>query len=159
MFLNKALVAHKSKMQGSASLSMTKGELIAAFEAAQIMLFSMQVLEDIGLSEDMLRKFHGNRMLFPLGSAKGFLVGVDHRWFRNVDGDSHDEWGRVYVFVKKLEFEKHFLKFKIKIVSHDVRIAKIWRQTLMICISIKFYLIKKLLKILVYVTFVNVTTM
>ena len=49
VFLNKALVAHKSKMQGSVSLSMAEGELIAACEVAQIMLFSMQVLEDIGL--------------------------------------------------------------------------------------------------------------
>ena len=36
-------------MQGSVSLSMAEGELIAACKAVQIMLFAMQVLEDIGL--------------------------------------------------------------------------------------------------------------
>ena len=36
-------------MQGSVLLSMAKGELITACEAVQIMLFLMQVLEDIGL--------------------------------------------------------------------------------------------------------------
>ena len=36
-------------MQGSVSLSMAEGELIAACKAAQIMLFAMWVLEDIGL--------------------------------------------------------------------------------------------------------------
>ena len=49
MFLNKDPIAHKSKVQGSVSLSMAKEELIAACEQVQIMLFSMQVLEDIGL--------------------------------------------------------------------------------------------------------------
>ena len=36
-------------MQTIMSLSMAEGELIAVCEAAQIMLFSMHVLEDIGL--------------------------------------------------------------------------------------------------------------
>ena len=36
-------------MQGSVSLSMAEGELIDACGTVQIMLFSMQVLEDIGL--------------------------------------------------------------------------------------------------------------
>ena len=40
VYLNKAPIAHKSKMQG---------ELISACEVVQIMLFSMQVLKDIGL--------------------------------------------------------------------------------------------------------------
>ena len=35
VFLNKAPIAHKSKMQTSASLSMAEGELIAACEVAQ----------------------------------------------------------------------------------------------------------------------------
>ena len=39
--LIKAPITHKSKMQGSVSLSIVEGELIAACEAAQIMLFSM----------------------------------------------------------------------------------------------------------------------
>ena len=51
MCLSKAPIAHKRKIQGSVSLSMAKGELIAACEVAQIMLFSMQVLEDIGSCE------------------------------------------------------------------------------------------------------------
>ena len=41
VFLNKAPIAHKSKMQGSVSLNMAEGELIAACKAAQIMLFAM----------------------------------------------------------------------------------------------------------------------
>ena len=49
VFLNKAPIAHKSNIQGSVLLGMAKGELIAACEAAQIMLSSMRVLEDIGL--------------------------------------------------------------------------------------------------------------
>ena len=49
VFLNKAPIAHKSKMQSSASLSMAEGELIAACDAAQIMLFVMHVLEGMGL--------------------------------------------------------------------------------------------------------------
>ena len=49
VFLNKLPIAHKSKMQSSASLSMAEGELIAACDAAQIMLFVMHVLEDMGL--------------------------------------------------------------------------------------------------------------
>ena len=49
VFLNKSPLAHKSKMQSSASLSMAEGELIAACDAAQIMLFVMHVLEDMGL--------------------------------------------------------------------------------------------------------------
>ena len=36
-------------MQPSVSLSMAEGELIAAVEAAQIMLFAMHVKEDISL--------------------------------------------------------------------------------------------------------------
>ena len=36
-------------MQSSASLSMAEGKLIAACNAAQIMLFVMHVLEDMGL--------------------------------------------------------------------------------------------------------------
>ena len=39
VFLNKAPIAHKSKMQSSASLSMAEGKLIAACDTAQIMLF------------------------------------------------------------------------------------------------------------------------
>ena len=49
VFLNKAPIAHKSKMQLSVSLSMVKGELVAVVEVAQIMLFVMRVMEDIGL--------------------------------------------------------------------------------------------------------------
>ena len=49
VFLNKAPIAHKSKMQTRISLSMAEGELIAACKPAQIMLFSMHALEDIGL--------------------------------------------------------------------------------------------------------------
>ena len=49
VLLNKAPIAHKSKMQSSASLSMAEGELIAACDAAQIMLFAMHVLENMGL--------------------------------------------------------------------------------------------------------------
>ena len=49
MFLNKSPIAHKSKMQSSASLNMAEGELIAACDAAQIMLFVMHILEDMGL--------------------------------------------------------------------------------------------------------------
>ena len=36
-------------MQSSVSLSITEGELIAAVEVAQIMLFVMHVMEDVGL--------------------------------------------------------------------------------------------------------------
>ena len=49
VFLNKAHIAHERKMQPSVSLSMAKGELIAAAEVAQSMLFAMRVMEDIGL--------------------------------------------------------------------------------------------------------------
>ena len=49
VFLNKAPITHKTKMQPSVSLSMAEGQLIAVVEAAQIMLFTMCVLEDIGL--------------------------------------------------------------------------------------------------------------
>ena len=49
VFLNKAPIAHKSKMQPSVSLSMAEGELIAGVEAAQIMLFAMCVMEDLRL--------------------------------------------------------------------------------------------------------------
>ena len=41
VFLNKAPVAHKSKMQGGMSLSMAQGELIAACDTVQIMLSLM----------------------------------------------------------------------------------------------------------------------
>ena len=49
VFLNKAHIAHKSKMQPSMSLSMAEGELITVVEAAQIMLFVIRVMEDIRL--------------------------------------------------------------------------------------------------------------
>ena len=49
MFLNKVPIAHESKMQGSVLLSMAEEELIDGCEVAQIMLFSMKVLQDIGL--------------------------------------------------------------------------------------------------------------
>ena len=49
VFINKAPIAHKSEMQPHVLLSMAEGELIAAVEAAQIMLFAMCVMEDIGL--------------------------------------------------------------------------------------------------------------
>ena len=49
VFVNKASIAHKSKMQPSVSLGMAEGELIAAVEAAQIMLFAMHVIRDISL--------------------------------------------------------------------------------------------------------------
>ena len=39
VLLNKAPIAHKNEMQTRISLSMVKGELIAACEAAQIVLF------------------------------------------------------------------------------------------------------------------------
>ena len=47
VFVSKAPIVHKSKMQPSVSLSMAEGELITAVEAAQIMLFAMCVMEDI----------------------------------------------------------------------------------------------------------------
>ena len=40
VFVNKASIAHKSKMHPSVSLTMAEEELIAAVEAAQIMLFA-----------------------------------------------------------------------------------------------------------------------
>ena len=49
VFINKAPIAQKSKMQPVISLSMAERELIAAVEAAQIMLFAVHVMEDIGL--------------------------------------------------------------------------------------------------------------
>ena len=49
VFLNKAPISHKSKILPSVSLIMAEGKLIAVVEAAQIMLFVMHVLEDIGL--------------------------------------------------------------------------------------------------------------
>ena len=49
VFVNKTPIAHRTKMQPSVSLSMAERELIAAVEAAQIMLFAMCVMEDIGL--------------------------------------------------------------------------------------------------------------
>ena len=49
VFSHKAPIPHKSMMQPSTSLSMAEGELIAACDAAQIMLFVMHVLEDMGL--------------------------------------------------------------------------------------------------------------
>ena len=58
VFLNIAAIAHNSKMQPSVSLSMAKGELIAAVEAAQIMLFAMRVMEDIGLQIKKLMILH-----------------------------------------------------------------------------------------------------
>ena len=58
VFLDKAPIAHKSKLQPSMSLSMAEGELIAAVEVAQIMLFVMQVMEDIGLQVKKLMIFH-----------------------------------------------------------------------------------------------------
>ena len=48
--------------------------------------------------EDMLNKFHGHSVFLTLGSVKGFMFSVEHRCFRNVGGDSHDEWGKAYVF-------------------------------------------------------------
>ena len=48
VFLNKAPIAHKCMMQPSVSLSMAKGELIAAVKVAQIMLFCYEG-HDIGL--------------------------------------------------------------------------------------------------------------
>ena len=47
MFLNKAPIAHKSKMQPTVSLSMAESELLAAVEVAQIMSFVMHMAEDI----------------------------------------------------------------------------------------------------------------
>ena len=58
MFLNKAPIADKSKMQPSVLLSIAEGELIAVVEAGQIMLFTMHVLEDIGLSIKKLMILH-----------------------------------------------------------------------------------------------------
>ena len=49
VFVNKAPIAHKSKMQPSVLLSMAEGELVAAVEAAQIMLCAIHVMEDISL--------------------------------------------------------------------------------------------------------------
>ena len=49
VFVNKAPIAYKSNMQLSVSLSRAEGELIAAVEAAQIVLFAMHVMEDISL--------------------------------------------------------------------------------------------------------------
>ena len=57
VFLNKAPITHKSKMQ-PISLSMAKGELIAAVEVVQIMLFVMHVMEDIGLQVKKLMILH-----------------------------------------------------------------------------------------------------
>ena len=58
VFLNKASIAHKSKMQPSMSLIMAKGDLIAAVEVAQIMLFTMCVMEYIGLWVKKLMILH-----------------------------------------------------------------------------------------------------
>ena len=49
VFVNKAPITHRSKMQPSVLLSMAEGELVAAVEAAQIMLFAIHVMEDISL--------------------------------------------------------------------------------------------------------------
>ena len=58
VFLNKAPIAHKSKMQPIVSLSMAEGDLIAAVEVAQILLFVMRVMEDIGLQVKKLMILH-----------------------------------------------------------------------------------------------------
>ena len=78
--------------------------------------------------ENMLKNLQGNGDVHSLGSMKGFMLGMDHGCFRNVGGDSHDEWERVYVFRNNLEFEKQF-EVQIKIVFCDVRNSKIWGQT------------------------------
>ena len=49
VFLNKAPIVYKIKIQLSVSFSMAEGELIAVVEVSQIMLFAMRVMEDIGL--------------------------------------------------------------------------------------------------------------
>ena len=61
VFVNKAPIAHKSKMQPSFSLSMAKGELITAVEAAQIMLLAMHVMEVIRWND----KAHVSASMFP----------------------------------------------------------------------------------------------
>ena len=66
VFLNKAQIAHQSKMQGSVSLSMAEGELIAACEVGLIMLFLMQILEDIRL--------HVKKPMILQVDCKGVLV-------------------------------------------------------------------------------------
>jgi hypothetical protein len=48
-FLNKAPVTQKSRMQRCVTLSVTEAELVAATECAQDMLFTMRVLESMGL--------------------------------------------------------------------------------------------------------------
>ena len=44
--------------------------------------------------EDMLKNLHGNGDVHTLGSVKGFVFSLGHGCFRNVGGDSHDEWGK-----------------------------------------------------------------
>ena len=72
--------------------------------------------------EDMLSNLHGNEAARTLGSLKRFMFHTDNGCFRNAGGDSHDKWGRVYV----------------------------WDQTLMMYISINVYLIYELLKTIAY---------
>jgi hypothetical protein len=49
VFLEDSPVAMKSKMQGKAAVSVTEAEAIAATECAQDMVFTMHVMESIGL--------------------------------------------------------------------------------------------------------------
>ena len=62
-------------MQSSASLSMVEGELIAACNAAQIMLFVMHVLEDMGL--------HVKKPMILCVDCNG-AIDLTYRW--NVSG-------------------------------------------------------------------------
>ena len=58
-------------MQSSASLSMAEGELIAACNTAQIMLFVMHVLEDMGL--------HVKKPMILHVDSKG-AIDLTYRW-------------------------------------------------------------------------------
>ena len=53
VFLEKAAVAAKSRMQQGITLSVTEAETMAAVECAQDMLFTMHVLQSIGLTVEL----------------------------------------------------------------------------------------------------------
>jgi hypothetical protein len=49
VFLNKAPITEKSKIQRSTTLSVTEAELYSGVDCAQDMLFAMRILESVGL--------------------------------------------------------------------------------------------------------------
>ena len=78
------------------------------------------------------------------------MFSMDHRCFKNVGGDSRDEWGNALCNkIINWNLENNF-GVQIKIVFHDVENSKIWGQTLMMHSSINVYPIDKLLKTLAY---------